>query len=48
LIIRVIRILVWGLPVRIKELIAEQIAPPFKLLTESQITASHFSRSRGS
>jgi len=30
------------------ELIAEQIAPPLRPLTESQITASHFNLSSGS
>jgi hypothetical protein len=40
--------LVCGLPVKLNELMAEQIAPPFRFLTESQITASHFNRSSGS
>jgi len=40
--------LVYGLPVSMKEFIAEQIVPPLNPLTESQITASHFKRSSGS
>lgn len=46
--ILVMKFLIYGLPVKIKELIAEQIAPPLSPLTESQITANHFNLSSGS
>ena len=47
-IIRLMNYLVCGLPVSMNALIAEQIVPPLKPRTESQITANHFKRSKGS
>jgi hypothetical protein len=46
--ILLIKDLVDGLPLRTYEFIAEHTAPPFKLITESIIIASHFILSKGS
>jgi hypothetical protein len=45
---REMKCFVEGLPLSTYVLMAEQMAPPFRLRTKSVITASHFIRSSGS